>query len=76
MKNYKNYFEGDNSCNLAEKFSIEKRNGVGEQVEDIWNDLKSKQNLTMCSRNGERQTKKTFKSSFKTLKSMGVKFSS
>jgi hypothetical protein len=76
MKNYKNYFEGDNSCNLMEKFSIEKRNGLGQEVEDVWNDLKSKQNLTMGSRNGEKQTQRTFKSSLNTLKSMGVKFSS
>jgi len=27
MKNYKSYFEGDNSCNLIDKFSILKRSG-------------------------------------------------
>ncbi len=32
MKNYKNYFEADNSCNLRDKFSIEKRFGFIEAL--------------------------------------------
>ena len=76
MKNYKNYFEADNSCNLSDKFSIEKRLGFGDELEDFWNDFRSKHTMTIDTRSGERQTKKTLKTSFKTLKTMGVKFSS
>lgn len=75
MKNYKNYFEADNSCNLVDKFSIEKRNGFGEVIEDFWNDFRSKHNLTIDTRTQERQARNTIKTSFKTLKTLGVKFS-
>jgi len=36
MKNYKSYFEADNSCNLMEKFCLSKRPGVGVKPEDYW----------------------------------------
>ncbi len=76
MKNYKNYFEADNSCNLIDKFSVEKRNGVGEELEDFWSELRSKNHIggegnNNFERNGA--TKKTFNTTLKTLQTMGVK---
>lgn len=75
MKNYKNYFEVDNSCNLEDKFSVEKRIGAGEECDDYWSELRSKHHIGGDNQSYERTnaTKKTFKASFKTLQTMGVK---
>ena len=75
MKNYKNYFEADNSCYLIDKFSVEKRNGVGEELKDFSGYLRSKNRIGGKNNNNLEQngaTKKvTFKrSTLKTLKAM------
>lgn len=42
MKNYKNYFEGDNSCNLIDKFNPHKRIGSITETDDFWTELRSR----------------------------------
>ncbi len=75
MKNYKNYFEVDNSCNLAEKFSVKKRFGVEEESDDFWTELRSKNHVGGDNQSYDRTiaTKNTYKFSFKTPQAMGVK---
>lgn len=36
MKNYKNYFESDNSCNLIDKFNPQKRMSTLTENGDFW----------------------------------------
>jgi hypothetical protein len=75
MKNYKNYFEVDNSCNLEDKFSVEKRFGAGEEFGEHWSKLRSKHHIGGDNQSYERTgaTKKSIKTTFKTLKALGVK---
>ena len=79
MKNYKNYFEADNSCYLIDKFSVEKRNGAGEELEDFWSGLMFKNQIGGETDNNfepNGATKKTSQATFKTLQTMGVKVQS
>lgn len=46
MKNYKNYFEADNSCNLIDKFNIQKRTGTFSDNDDFWSELRSREFIT------------------------------
>ncbi len=40
MKNYKNYFEADNSCYLVDKFNVDKRIGTMSETDDFWSDIR------------------------------------
>ena len=78
MKNYKNYFEGDNSCNLIDKFNPQKRMGTFTETEDFWTELRSRdfiqgQPSTKHHIEGKDKSVKskiTLRTSFKTLKTL------
>jgi hypothetical protein len=79
MKNYKNYFESDNSCNLIDKFSVEKRTGSIDEECDFLSDLRSKNYINENSATSKNcitpdarpsRTRNTLKQSLKTLSSL------
>lgn len=84
MKNYKHYFELDNSCNLVDKFNPQKRMGTEsfEEVEDFWTEIRSNGFIQGMESKGfldikERSNKSlksksrmTLRTSLKTLKTI------
>lgn len=67
MKNYKSYFQSDNSCNLVDKFSLLKRAGYVATAEDYWTEVKSRKLLGNSMRRQDDQSKSNFMCSFKLL---------
>lgn len=84
MKNYKNYFESDNSCNLVDKFNPQKRMATEsfDEVEDFWTEVRSngflqgmesKTYLELKDKSNKSiksKSKMTLRTSLKTLKTI------